>query len=321
MRRLAASNLDDDRKAELITVCENMVKWFGTRTIGELDGALQGRYAAERMTFITKKLTDGQRVRIKTDKPAPIAAYRDLKILAAAINRFLKQKLGGIQSRFSPVLPAGPVARVRFLEREEMARLIWAAWRKRKKGSQWRVGPVYVSPHRPDFFWWASIPEVARQGDICGAALMPTIGRGYINVETGIFRRKPDEKEATSKQQPTVPLHPKLMAHIRRWQRLGIAQAAVVEFNGKPVCEIKHGFASVVRAAGLETAGVNKVTPHTLRHTSITWLLRSRVDIEAVSLYCGVSVDVIRKHYRHEMDGQHDPVLAAMRGFGRVKQG
>jgi hypothetical protein len=50
-------------------------------------------------------------------------------------------------------------------------------------------------------------------GDICGAALMPTVGRGYVDLNRGIFKRKPDNKKETSKRQPTVPI-PLACSHI-----------------------------------------------------------------------------------------------------------
>ena len=283
------TDLDRHRKAELITVCYNMVEWFGTRVVGDLTGDLQERYAAERKRHVMK-LVNGVRTSVVTDEHAPIAAYRDLKLLAAAINRYFKRKIGGVVSRFSPVLPDAPESRVRWLTRPEAARLIWAAWRARG----WRHVARYIL---------VGIYTGSRHGDICNAAVKPTIGRGYVDLDTGVFKRKPDNKKETSKKQPTVPLPPLLLAHLRRWHRLGISRQAVVEFNGKPVTEIKAGFASVVEAAGLATEiKKDKVTPHTLRHTAITWLLRDGVDIELVSQYAGVSVEVIRKHYRHEID-------------------
>jgi hypothetical protein len=42
----------------------------------------------------------------------------------AAINRYLKRKIGGVQSRFSAVLPDAPQARERWLTRDEAAKLI-----------------------------------------------------------------------------------------------------------------------------------------------------------------------------------------------------
>jgi integrase len=292
MQRIAKADMPDGRKKELITVCQNMGNWFGDRVVGDLNGELQERYAVERVY--------------------QAAAWRDLKILAAAINRFFKKKVGGVQTRFSPVLPDAPQARERWLTRDEAARLIRAAWRQR--GGRFSH---YTSRHIARYIL-IGLYTGSRHGDICGAALIPTIGRGYVDLDRGIFKRKPDNKKETSKRQPTVPIPPRLLAHMRRWQRLGISKRAVIEFNGKPIRRIRSGWDTVVEAAGLATDNPKmKIVRHTLRHTAITWYLGQGVDIENVSQYCGVSVATIRKTYRHVMPGTFDPILDAAHHFGR----
>jgi integrase len=321
MRRIAASLMPDERKRELITVCRNMVNWFGDRTVGDLDGDLQEEYAEQRTAFVMKKVGD-KRVVVATDIPAPSAAYRDLKILAAAINRHIKTKVGGVQAKFRPVLPAASKPRERWLTRDEAARMIWAAWRARQKSTPGRLGQL-TAQHVARYIL-VGVYTGSRNGDICNAAVMPTIGRGYVDLESGIFKRKPDNKEETSKKQPTVPLPPRLLAHMRRWKRLGISRHSVIEWQGRPVSVVKEAWATTVKAAGLETdVKEEKVLRHTLRHTAITWYLTpdrrtgNAVDIETVSLYCGVSVATIRKTYRHVMPGTFDPLLSAAQTFGR----
>jgi integrase len=316
MKRIAATTMPQLRKNELITVCQNMGNWFGHRVVGDLNGDLQERYARERRRSVMR-LVDGKRVSVATDEPAPIAAYRDLKFLAAAINRFFKKKIGGVVTAFSPTLPEAPEARVRWLTRSEAAQLIWAAWRARKKtklpGSKGRHTSRHISR-----YILVGIYTGSRNGDICGAAVIPTIGRGYVDLDKGIFKRKPDNKKETSKRQPTVPIPPRLLAHMRRWHRLGISKRTVVEFNDKPVSVIKEGWSTMVELAGLATDDKKqKVIRHTLRHTAITWYLDQGVDIEKVSLYCGVSVATIRKTYRHVMPGTFDELLGASTKFGR----
>ena len=240
MKRIAATAMPDHRKKELITVCENMGDWFGGREIGDLDGELQERYAAERKRYVMKKI-GGKRIVVKTDEPAPIAAYRELKMLAAAINRFFKKKVGGVWTRFSPVLPAAPEARERWLSRDEAAKAIITAWRKRRDSGIPGKPGRYTSRHIARYIL-VGLYTGSRDGDICNAALMPTIGRGYVDLDRGIFKRKPDNKKETSKKQPRVPIPPRLLAHMRRWQRLGISSHSVIEFNGKPVGNISAGF-------------------------------------------------------------------------------
>jgi hypothetical protein len=226
MKRIASTKMPADRKKELITLCQNMGNWFGNRSVGDLDGEMQERYASERRRSVRRKVK-GEWAIVSTNEPAPIAAYRDLKILAAAINRYLKKKIGGVQMRFSPVLPDAPEERQRWLTRDEVARLIWIAWRKRRNTDSGKPGR-HTSRHIARYILVA-IYTGSRNGGICGAALMPTIGRGYVDVDRGIFKRKPDDKKETSKRQPTVPIAPRLLAHLRRWQRLGISKHSVIE--------------------------------------------------------------------------------------------
>ena len=322
MKRIAGATMPDHRKKELITVCQNMGNWFGSRVIGDLDGDLQEKYASERKRSVMV-LVDRKRTVVTTDEPAPAAAYRDLKFLAAAINRFFKKKIGGVQTRFSPVLPEAPKSRERWLTRDEAAKILWRAWRARKKtkhkGSRGRHTHRHIAR-----YILVGLYTGSRNGDICGAAVIPTIGRGYVDLDRGIFKRKPDNKQETSKKQPTVPIPPRLLAHMRRWHRLGISNQAVVEYNGRPVANIGSGWDSMIRDLGMWTDERSmRIVRHTLRHTAITWYLQpdrrtgKSVDIEIVSQYCGVSVATIRKTYRHIMPGTFDPLLSASHGFGR----
>lgn len=56
--------------------------------------------------------------------------------------------------------------------------------------------------------------------------------------------------------------------------RRGIAVEHFVEWHGAPVKSVKTAFNSAVRLAGLGPNALGKVTPHTLRHTAATWLIR-----------------------------------------------
>ena len=301
--RIGASAMPKVRKTELITVCQNMGNWFGDRTVGDLNGDLQDEYA--------------------TARGFAAAAFRDMAILSAAINRHLKRRVGGVHMKFRHVLPPVTKPRERWLTRDEAARLIWAAWRMRQKSNTPGKLGQRTGRHLARYIL-VGIYTGSRNGDICNAAVMPTIGRGYVDLEAGIFKRKADNKVATSKRQPTVPLPPRLLAHMRRWQRLGISNHSVIEWQGRGISVVKESWASAIKLAGLATEErANKVVRHTLRHTAITWYLTpdrrtgKAVDIEIVSQYCGVSVATIRKTYRHVMPGTFDGLLGAANNFGR----
>jgi integrase len=268
-----------------IAMVERLGRFFGERTIGELNGALQRAYVAQRSS--------------------QSMARRELETLSAAVNYHIREAVGGANLQFRPVLPDAPPARQRWLTRGEAARLVRAAWRNPD------------SRHVARFIL-VGLYTGTRAGAICGAALMPTIGRGYVNLDTGHFVRLAYGKKQTNKRQPTVELPPRLVAHIRRWHRIGVSKGAVIEYRGKPVERIKVAWNSVVKTAGLATdIKQDKVIPHTLRHTAISWYLRSGVPPHLVSDYCGVSEAIIRAHYRHHIPGGFDGVLRASARLGR----
>lgn len=278
-----------------IAMVVKLGEFFGERTIGELDGTLQRDYAKQR--------------------GSQSAARRELETLAAAINHHVRDMVGGVQTLFRPVLPDASPGRERWLTRSEAARLIWAAWRKRENRGQ--SGGRYTSKHIARFIL-IGLYTGTRAGAICGAALVPTIGRGYVNLSTGQFKRLAYGKAETNKRQPTVDLPPRLLAHMRRWHRLGLSTKAVVEYGGEPVLKVNKGWPGVVEAAKLATEiKQEKVIPHTLRHTSISWYLRSGVPVDQVSDYCGVSIHIIKKHYGHHIPGREDGVIRVSHRIGR----
>jgi len=105
-----------------------------------------------------------------------------------------------------------------------------------------------------------------RAGAIAAASPFAELGRSHVDLERGIFYRKPIGKRASKKRQTPAPIPPRLLAHLRRWRDRKLIANCFVEFNGKPVASVKKGFISAVGLAHLP----GRVTPHTLRHTAAT---------------------------------------------------
>jgi integrase len=124
---------------------------------------------------------------------------------------------------------------------------------------------------------------------------MPTIGRGHVDLDRGVFYRRAIGRRQTKKRQPPVRLPPRLLAHLRRWKRLGLSRKAVIEWNGAPVQSVRKGFEAAVKAAGL---GVD-VTPHILRHTCATWLMQNGVDLWDAAGFLGMTVQQLETTYGH----------------------
>ena len=95
----------------------------------------------------------------------------------------------------------------------------------------------------------------------------------WVDVENGLFYRRGAEERQTNKRQPPVRLPEKLLVHMRRWQRLDLANGIthVVHADGKPVDSIRTAWEGMCEDAGLDH---REVTRHTLRHSAATWLMR-----------------------------------------------
>lgn len=100
------------------------------------------------------------------------------------------------------------------------------------------------------------------------------------------------------KQRATVPM----TRHARRALRLAYRARQtvfVIEYAGRPVGSVKKGFASACERAGLE-----RVTPHVLRHTAAVWMAEKGVPMSMIAQYLGHSDDRItqRVYARYSPD-------------------
>jgi integrase len=274
-----------------------ILKFFGTRTLSEINGGLCRAY-------------------VEQASSVP-AARRQLEDLRSAIKHY--QKEGYVTTIPIVVMPEKSEARIRWLTREEAAKLLWAAWRMRQtwkgKESDRRTGQHVAR------FILVGLYTGTRSAAICGAALGPTGGRGFVDLERGVFYRKGQGQRETKKRQPAVRIPDRLLAHMRRWARTPvkvkteargksrtagrmIAHDYVVEWNGAPVGSVKKAFKSACEAAGLgwhdeDGNFVTDVTPHVLRHTAATWLMKNGTSLSDAADYLGMTEAVLRDVYYH----------------------
>jgi integrase len=283
--------------------------------VKEIDNDARQREAVRRI----ERLNDGFRVKTVAEvNKATVAAYiktrgkvaaarRELEDLRAAINH--AHEAGFLSSVVKFKLPEKSSPRDRWLTRQEAARLLKAAWRMRQR---WNGNATERSTgHHLVRFILVALYTGTRSGAICKASLVPAIGRGRIDLQHGVFTRRPPGVKINRKNKNANPvrLPPRLLAHLRRWHRMGLMKTAVVEWNGRSVKRVKKSFATACRLAGLEG-----VTPHTLRHTSTTWLLQRGVIKEQVAGYVGMSRDVLERVYgHHSPDHQEEAVNALSR--------
>jgi integrase len=213
-----------------------------------------------------------------TTRGKQAAARRELEDLRAAIRHHWE---AGLCSSLTPiVLPDRGQSRLRWLTRGEAARLLWASR---------AVG------HHVARFVLVALYTGTRAGAVCGAALRPTEGRGWIDLEHGVFYRRAAGVLETKKRKPPVRLPPRLLAHLRRWRRLRFSSRFAVEYHGRPVLRVNKAFRSARALAGLGT----DVTPHTLRHTCATWLAQAGVPTWEAAGFLGMTAEMFERVYGH----------------------
>ena len=257
------------RPKEAAGRAKKLLAFFGDKRLSDVNGILCRAYVAQR--------------------PTDAAARRELEDLRAAINYHRKEGL--CTDVVEIVLPDEHAPRERWLTRSEAAKLLLCAWRYRE--IQKGVATDRRSRRHVARFILVGLYTGTRASAICGAALQPTEGRGWIDLERGVFYRRPMGRRETKKRQPAIPLPAALLSHLRRWKRNG--QRFVIEWNAQPVRAIEKAFAGAVADAKLGP----DVTPHVLRHTAITWAAQEGVPEHEICGYYGITRQIFEEVYAH----------------------
>ncbi|MGK7651068.1 site-specific integrase [Roseovarius sp. B08] len=202
---------------------------------------------------------------------------RELGCLRAALN--LCGRKGLLSSVPTVTLPPAPPVKDRWLTRDEVARLIRAA----RKSPRTRYLARFIL---------TALYTGSRKSVILGLGFIPHVFGGHVDFRTGKLHRKGNAQKQTKKNAPTIPTPDRLLRHFERWQKNGAKW--VVEIEGHRVGGIKNDWETI-----REIAGMPEVTPHTLRHTAITWAMQGGANVWHVSGFFGVTMDTLEKYYAH----------------------
>ncbi|MDI5929589.1 integrase [Rhizobium leguminosarum] len=281
------------RPRELAARAENLMSYWGEKTLDDITSATCAEYVKKRGT--------------------PNGARRELEDLRAACRQAIADNV--TRQAVTVSLPQKAKGRVKHLERSMLAKLIWAAYRKRSRyrgvPNKWRP-TIHIAR-----FTLAAVYTGSRSSRIWQASFVKEQGRPFIDLEAGVFYRAWEgEIVAANKRAPPIRLPDRLLAHMRRWHRLGAKY--VVEYNGKPA-DPKRAFRNLVDdVLGADAEGVVR---HTLRHTAATWLMQARTDKWEASGYLGMTLETLEKTYGHHHPDHQAGVGAAFTSgrAGRTK--
>lgn len=242
--------------------------WAG-KTIADIKGQTCRDYAVWRQ---------------KWSKVAASTARHDLVNLRAAINFYhAEYTLDAV-----PVvtMPDKSQPRERWLDRDEIARLIWAAWRNKRHRHVARV--VLIG------FYTGT-----RSAAINKLRWLPSTKGGWFDLEAGLLFRKGQSTRETKKRQTPARIHARLLPHLHRWRKSDNERGLthVVHYNGKPVIKLRRSWDQVRERAGLAN---DDVVLHTLRHSAATWLMQAGVPIFEAAGYLGMSPQTLERVYAHQ---------------------
>lgn len=189
-------------------------------------------------------------------------AGRELSVLGAAVQH--DWRAGRLTEPVPVWLPPKPDAKDRWLNRSEAARLLQAC--RSNRDQQWHLS----------LFIRLGLYTGARSEAIL------TLRWPQVDFHRRLIDFNPPGRQRTKKGRPVIPIPDQLMAPLRAARRRGTDIGPVLHYFGAPVGSIKKAFGRACERAGLED-----VTPHTLRHTCASWLAQNGVPFPVIARYLG----------------------------------
>lgn len=253
--------------------------------------------APERIEYAAKPLSEFfYGAAVSSIAQADVAAYcewrgvsdgtlrRELNVLVAAINHAVRAKrLSAADVPYIP-LPSEPPGKDRWLRREEAHKLLEAASYAiaRGDGGRFERGAA-GSLTRCYLFTMIALHTAARKRSI------ETLTWFQVDLTKKRINFNPAGRKQTKKRRPVVPISDELLTVLKQAH----AQAESEYVLGHPGA-IRSTFESAALRAGLED-----VTPHTLRHTWATWAAQAGRPLWDIAGVLGDTLSTVEKKYAH----------------------
>jgi len=264
--------------ARISYAVEALAKFWGDLPVSAITKNTCRRYAA---------------TRVRHDRDGvehPIGAgtiRRELGTLRAAL-KYCEEE-GRLTRAPTVHMPDKPEPKDRWLTREEAAKLLMAARRNKHLA----------------YFILIGLYTGTRKEAIMSLAFTPHTVGGWIDCDSGVIYRRAQDMRQTSKRKPPARMPRKLLGHMRRLKAKG--QRWAVQFKGGRVQSVRTAW-----AAACTDSGITGISPHTLRHTAITWAMHAGVPLADASGYFGVSIEMLERVYLHHHPAFQERTANAM---------
>lgn len=283
---------------------ETLLEFWGGSKVGDIKRSSCNAYVAWRVQQPVASYKDPKSAPRVSDQ----AARRELEDLSAAISYWHMEYPLSRLPKFT--LPTKAEGNRDALTRHQAARLLKAArgYRLNVEAGKWQKLRPSSRKNRNHLrrFILIGLYTGTRPGVVPKVGWTASDTSAWVDLDAGIiYRRGRREADHRNKKRPLVKIPGRLLAHLRRWDRIDAKKfsettdprpATVIHHGGRSLAgRIRTGFEGVVSDAGLDT----EITPHWMRHTCATWLMENDVPVWEAAGYVGMTADMLERNYGH----------------------
>ncbi len=264
----------------------HLLSFWSGKTLAQVRGQSCRDYVAHRVSqsFTPKGA--------KTSRPVtPQTARRELETLSAAIGVWHREYT--LTARPVVTKPEAGQPHPDWLTENEFEKVAAAA-----------------KAERLQRFLWIDFLTGSRSGVTLGLRWTPDPDGidGHVDLGAMTIHRVGPRAPRTRKRAPPCRIPDRLLPMLLSWkaddEKKGKADGYVIRYGGGRVDRIDQVFSEVVKAAGIGKREIDgtarpKVTPHILRHSRVTLLLRAGVSIQDVASFVGMSAKMVETVYGH----------------------
>ena len=208
---------------------------------------------------------------------------RELGVLVAALNHAVREKRLSRDDMPHIPMPEEPAPKDRWLTKDEANALLKASRFQRRTGEGGRVEWVPVNDlTRCYLFIMIGLHTGARK------AAIEQLLWSQVDLDRGRIQFNPPGRVQTKKRRAVVPISDKLFKILNMVDE---QEGYVIGGKGGTV---RTCFETAVKRAGLE-----EVTPHTLRHTWATWAAQAGTSMWEIAGVLGDTIATVEKRYAH----------------------